>query len=738
MFSTQGTRLTTRIFASLTLAGGLFVGACSDPASSVVEPRLAAQAQGAELFPASTSSLQAQTTLAIGGSKQMVLSSPFVSWRRNVYRSRNANVATVSSGGLIRGVANGRTYVVVSYNTSIDSSLVVVGSGNTLSVQPAVATIPIGSTQQLSVTGGSNVTYSVETGSVASISPTGLLTALGAGSTLVAATSAGAHVNMTVTVPMAFSTPNLSVVLGSTAQIALGALSVPCANGARTYSSAAPSVATVSSTGVVTGVAVGTTTVTVGAGLCSGTLPITVTTASSGGPVSVPANAVAVNLQHFSGPAGAVSFSNGIPLPPGLVLPSALGNVTLFLGGIEQPLFVRALGGLHPDGSLRAIQIQGRVVAGAAGSSIQGYMMFNTPRTAGTLAQAASPTTLEAAVLPTSAAFLVSTNVSGPMLTAAQVRGSQGTPNIVSHDVDFETMAPQIFAKTSMQFSRGVAVYEHLLSHYQHFMQTADPKWYQMAWQMGEVYRAYGEANYAPEWNITTEGLAVHYWFTGDERARAVVGKMTEWLTGTVQYIYRLDVADGGYRLKGRALIGALDCVMIQCNPGKDGYLAPYNLPYDLPKIIPTQYPKVLGTQAASGLFPGTLYAGGQKNYMVGILLEAMIRKYDEYGADPAILAAVKKSLDYMWTTQWMASGNGFKYCSTTYGDCNTGTELGLNNMILPAYAWYYSKTKDVAYLQMADQIFAGNRLRRPDWLGFPQQFDQAMYRVANYYAWRQ
>ena len=736
MFSAPGTGLTNKLFASLTLAAGLFAVGCSDPATAVLDPALTAQATGATLFTDGVTSLQAPTTVAIGASVQMKLSSPFVTWRRNVYRTRNANVASVSTNGLITGVANGQTYVVVTYNSLIDSTLVVVGTGQSLTVQPSTTTIAVGGTQQLTVTGATGATYSTDEPSIATVSSAGVVSAVGAGSTLISVHASGVSLPVSVTVPMSFTSSSLSVVVGATAQIGLGALGLPCANGTRSYTVAAPTVATASAAGVVTGVAAGSTTVTVNAGLCSAVLPITVTAPTSSGPA--PSNAVAVILQRFAGAAGAVTFSNGIPLPQGQLRSSALANVRLFLAGTEQPLFVRALGGLHPDGSLRSVQLQGRVVAPAAGGSIQGYITFDSPRTVGSLTQVADPTSLEAAVLPTSQTYLVSTEAGGKMLTAAQV--ALGTASMRAHDVDFETMALQVFAKYPCSWARDQSIYEHVLTHYQHFLQTADPKWYQMAWCMGTAYETYflTAGNYPNEWAATAEGLTVHYWMTGDEKARKVVGNFTEWFTGGTENVYKFDIADGYVRFKGRSMLTALDCLKIECNPGVDKYNNPYTTPYNLRTILPTELAKLAPTVTINGFWPGTYNGGGQKNFMVGIQLTALARYYDEFSADPAILPLVKKSLDYMMASEFNVATQGLRYCSITYGDCNTNPEPGLNNVILPAFAWYYSKTRDPKYLAYADQLFAGTRPTRVYWLTYAKQFDQAMYRVANYYFWRQ
>jgi hypothetical protein len=561
-----------------------------------------------------------------------------------------------------------------------------------------------------------------------------VVTATGAGSTsIVAHAPSSSDASTQVTVPMVFSPPSITVAVGSSAPIGLGPLSLSCRGSAPVYTVGNSAVAQVSSQGAVTALGIGTTNVLVTAGSCTGTVAVTTTAAPD---LTVPAGAISVKLHRFQGSAGSVAFSTGLPLPPGKLRATDLNKVRFFLAGVEQPIFVKALGGTHTDGSLRSVLLQGVVAGPAAGQDIPGSVSVNSTRVAATLTETAPLATLDAAVLASSPDYLVSTLAGGPMLTQAQLASQ---PQFIrDQDADFERIAPALYAQFPTAYSRGIANYEHVLSTYQHYLETADPKWYDMAWHMGDVYRAYGEANSAPEWHITTEGLALHYWFTGDERSRAVVGKMTQWLVGTMTYIYPFDNADGKYRLKARAITSAVDCLMIACNPGVDGYAPPFNTQYDVRAFLAAAATKLFATQAASGLLPGSEYGGGQKNYMVGMMLSAFTRQYDEVTPNATILAGVKKSLDYMWSTEWQVSGQGFRYCSTNFSDCNTGTEIGVNDLILPAYAWYYAKTHDATYLAMADQIIAGNRQRRPDWPGFPVQFDQAFYRIVNYYARRQ
>jgi hypothetical protein len=650
------------------------------------------------------------------------------------YRSSNAAVASISSTGMVRGIANGTTYVLAQLGLDRDSVLIVVGSGASLSVSPATASLNVGSSLSLTVVGGDQSTAFIAADTtVARVSAAGIVTAVAAGNTTVRArTASGAEATSVISVPMMFSPQSISVNVGSSVQLTTGPRSQGCSQ-QPLFNSANSSIVTVSQSGVVTGVTSGSTSIQVSAGACNGTVSVISTAAA---PVPPGGGAVAVNLVRFKGSAGAVNFANGIPLPPGKLRASELGNVRLFLSGVEQPLFVRALGGKYPDGSLRAVLIQGTVVAPDSGLSVAGTLSFNSPRVAGTLPAATMPATLAAAVLPSSADYLVSTLVAGQQLTESQVATQPLA--IRDHVFDFETMAPRIDAAFP-QYARGIAVYEHVLTHYQHFIQTADPRWFAVAWQQGETYRAYIDANDAPEWNMATEGMAVHYWFSGDERSRVALGKMVRWLTSATQYVYTWPDPDAAYRLKGRSLEGALDCIKVECDPGTDPTTGGLNIPYDIRAILPTIIPKLMTVQSANGLFPGRNIGGGQKNYQIGNLLTGLLRYYDEFQADPVVLQSIKKSLDYMWANEWSEERQGFRYCTYAAGDCGSGgPEPGLNNLILPAYAWYYYKTRDPAYKDMADRIFLGTRATRTQWPSYPMQFDQAMYRCANYYAWRQ
>ena len=160
--------------------------------------------------------------------------------------------------------------------------------------------ISIGSTSQLTVnytpaeTNVKNVTYSSSAASVATVSNTGLITGVSAGTATITAT-AEAENNTTISTtfvitvtPVAVTSVSLdtnstSVKVGKTTTLIATVYPNNATNKAVAWSSSNTSIATVSNTGVVTGVSAGTATITVTTSDGSKTATCTVTVVASSG-----------------------------------------------------------------------------------------------------------------------------------------------------------------------------------------------------------------------------------------------------------------------------------------------------------------------------------------------------------------------------------------------------------------------------------------------------------------------
>ena len=208
-------------------------------------------------------------------------------------------------------------------NTPTVASVTVSPTGQTLAPTETVqltAAVKDGSGNPMT---GRTVTWTTSANDKASVSAAGLVTAVAPGSATITATADGksGSAQITVTAPVASvavsassttlvpqQTLQLSVVLKDQAGTTLSGRTV-------TWASSSPTSATVSNAGLVTALALGTTTITATSEGKSGTLALTVATGavvgSSGGTVSVDNGAVTVIV-----PAGAVSGNTPISITP--------------------------------------------------------------------------------------------------------------------------------------------------------------------------------------------------------------------------------------------------------------------------------------------------------------------------------------------------------------------------------------------------------------------------------------
>ncbi len=194
------------------LFAALMVVGCSPDNSA---NSITAQLEGATAGPAMATSSSgvsiqppASTVLLIGNSLTLRSARAF-SGRRQLkaisWESATPAVAIVSpTSGVVHAVAAGRALVRVSPGISAaatDSIFLDVVSAQPFVISPASATVQPGTVQQLSTTSPSAVWWSSANASVASVSTSGLLTAVGVGSTSLTATNlAGVSASISVLV----------------------------------------------------------------------------------------------------------------------------------------------------------------------------------------------------------------------------------------------------------------------------------------------------------------------------------------------------------------------------------------------------------------------------------------------------------------------------------------------------------------------------------------------------------
>jgi uncharacterized protein YjdB len=220
-------------------------------------------------------------TLVTGQTRQLSATvspgnaNPAVTWS-----SDNQSIATVSSSGLLTAVSTGTAIIAITSadgtrSNSFTLTVFAPATGVTITGNPQNDTLVAGQTRQLTATvNPSNanpaVTWSSDNETVATVSETGLLTAVSAGTATIAATSGdgtqSSSFELTVFAPAADviidSIPDgNSMVRNQTRQLS-AEVTPNTANQAVTWSSSNTTIATVSSSGLLTARAVGTAIIT--------------------------------------------------------------------------------------------------------------------------------------------------------------------------------------------------------------------------------------------------------------------------------------------------------------------------------------------------------------------------------------------------------------------------------------------------------------------------------------------
>jgi len=216
--------------------------------------------------------------------------------RAMTWSSSDPTVATVSATGGVVGLSTGTASITAASEGRSGSATVTVTVAPVASVSVSFgsSTIDVGATTQATATlydangnvlTGRAINFSSDNTSVATVSTSGLVRGVSAGSANITATSEGRNGSATVTVisvPTASVTVSLTsstIAVGSTTQATATARD---ANGnvligkAMTWSSDNTSVATVSTAGVVTGVSTGTANITAASEGQSGSATVTV------------------------------------------------------------------------------------------------------------------------------------------------------------------------------------------------------------------------------------------------------------------------------------------------------------------------------------------------------------------------------------------------------------------------------------------------------------------------------
>jgi trimeric autotransporter adhesin len=257
-------------------------------------------------------------TLGIGINQQYVATATYsdgssadlsggVTWT-----SSSSSVASINASGMATTLAAGQTTITATVGSLTDTSTLTVVAAHliSISVTPATQVMAVGTTQQFTAVGSfddgstqllSSLTWSSSSNSVAAVSATGVVTAVGIGTATLTAASgsisgtAALTISSATLVSIAVTPTNPSMAVGTTKQfIATGTFSDASTQDVTAivvWTSSSPATATINGQGVVTSVAAGSTTIKALFGSVSGSTTLTVSTAHLVSIAINPANA---------------------------------------------------------------------------------------------------------------------------------------------------------------------------------------------------------------------------------------------------------------------------------------------------------------------------------------------------------------------------------------------------------------------------------------------------------------
>ncbi|HMI48828.1 MAG TPA: Ig-like domain-containing protein [Gemmatimonadaceae bacterium] len=225
------------------------------------------------------------------------------------WSSNNTGTATVNASGVVAGVAAGSATISAATAGILGTSAITVTAVpvapivTTVTVAPTSASVVAGATTPLtatvkdqngSVMAGQTISWTTSNSAAATVNSSGLVTGLAAGSATITATTSGKSGTSAITVTAVIPVVTTVTVAPTSASVVAGAttplvatvkdqLGNVMAGQTITWTTNNSAAATVNSSGLVTGVAAGSATITATSSGKTGTSSITVTALSGGG-----------------------------------------------------------------------------------------------------------------------------------------------------------------------------------------------------------------------------------------------------------------------------------------------------------------------------------------------------------------------------------------------------------------------------------------------------------------------
>ncbi len=275
-------------------------------------------------------------------------------------------------------------------------------------------------------------------------------------------------------------------------------------------------------------------------------------------------------------------------------------------------------------------------------------------------------------------------------------------------------------------WDQGLVHYDGVRTYYQIADYTGDDKWLRCAaWVKAAYAKHIEETNgFMQGWRYFPKGLYMDHQRTADEHSADLIRLMAEtriaWGSRTggsadtqkSRYVaYTFSVFHYARKLGGLSDTAKADDFHQRLAENALAHLIQWSDP---------------SSQMAGPTGPEP---HGYQPFMGGLTMEALTEYYAET-RDPRVPVVIRAFLDELWT-RWDSEAKAFPL--RTYEDKCCAP--GLNQLISPAYAWYYAQSGDESYREKADAIFTGGMA---GWLGRGKHFNQNHRWVFDYLRWRE
>jgi hypothetical protein len=779
----------------LRMFGLLLLAACSEQGASNLPLDMAAPNQQ---YTASQRTLK----LRINESATLTVNSTQVKNPKSVkWASSHPAVATVKSDGLVTGVRDGNALIIASsgnlrdttWVTVIDDAPTTTGS-HSVQIAPEVVVLEwIGSKAILSAVvrdGAGNILAAPQllwhslNPSVAEVDAMGAVIAKTVGTALIAVTVAccdaadtvGVHIFQRITA-VKIQAPVSTIQRGDSVQLTavatdFGGTGVP--NAGFIWTSSNTAVAIVTPTGLVKSETAGQVYIRAESGGQRDSMRITIEEPPQQPPTFTPppsTSTLELSLHRLDGGSGTVRVSSGIMLLPGQLQPSGVGNVAVSVGGVEVPAYVEALHGRHKDGSVVSVLIQFDANPAQQPSAALHLKMAPTKArlakqvvdfrvgASSDVRQRGFPA---AVAVPGVEHSVAAAHIFGPTISVAAARNLGGP--FAAFENDFEQWSTTKWNQYEARGVIGVNYYDRGFHHMVWSLRSGDPTYLLRgaAYTFNHRVDYYEPNNYniAQERMWFPDGLAAHYWLTGDEESRNGVRGLARRVDNTASWnwtnmftcsyqgearpvarglhvlgwAHRLGHEDRDFhslttRFLDLVLQGGSRQELLNTNPNDPRYGAWVFRHPDFP----------------TGAGCSVEYVS---NFMNAMIMDALIMTYEHVHADSRIPGMVKRNLDYLRKTQWRGpEGNNLQiikgepspsfnyYDVELSGSGGPGPTVDLNGFYATIFAWYAKRFGGAEYAHIANEVFKTLSKNPKDgihapWFSGDKQFNETYQRA--------